>query len=139
MSTTDLHRLLYVSSAVRKLSAEELERLLAAARITNGASDITGVLLYADGDFMQLLEGPADAVRQTFARIERSSMHRQVIVLLDQPAAERQFGRWSMAYSQATWAQLTDVQAACRASGDAATKVLASFALAPARFSRAAR
>ncbi|HEY8357653.1 MAG TPA: BLUF domain-containing protein [Ramlibacter sp.] len=127
MAAPNLHRLLYVSSAVMRMSSAELEELLEEARAANAVNDVTGVLLYADGNIMQMLEGPRDNVQETFERISRSRRHKGVIVLLDSAVPERVFSTWSMAYSQATWAQLAEVQEACRRSGDAAIKVIQGF------------
>ncbi len=134
MARPDLHRLLYVSSAVQELSARALEDLLALARAKNRARDVSGVLLYADGNFMQLLEGPRETVRATFRHIERDARHHGLIVLLDAPADERLFSQWSMAYSAATWGELGDVRAACRTSTHAAVQVLKGFAVNTSRF-----
>ena len=134
MPETDLHRLLYVSSAVSRMPPAALESLLTDARARNGSNGITGLLLYADGDFMQLLEGPRDQVLDTYSRIERSRLHRGLIALMNSSTKERIFSGWSMAYSQATWGQLTEVQNACRQSDDAVAKVLRGFAGDASRF-----
>ena len=123
MVDTNLHRLLYVSSAVPLMSSGDLDDLLDVARARNHSNDVTGVLLYAEGNIMQMLEGPSENVQETFGRISRSRRHRGVIVLLNAAAPGRVFSTWSMAYSRATWGQLTEVQEACRESGDAAVKL----------------
>jgi hypothetical protein len=74
-----LHRIVYVSAAVQKMSAADLHDLLLVARANNSVNDVTGALLYADGDFIQLLEGPREKVLGTFARIELSPLHRGLI------------------------------------------------------------
>jgi hypothetical protein len=49
--------LVYVSSATKPFSPDELSELLAQARVDNAALGITGMLLYSNGNFMQVLEG----------------------------------------------------------------------------------
>jgi hypothetical protein len=127
MSDTSLHRLLYVSAAVAKMSVVDLEKVLADSRARNREAAVTGLLLYSDGDFMQMLEGPRGHVLETYSRIERNPLHRGQIVLINSEANERLFAEWSMAYSQATWNQLSDVQAACRKSPADALAVLRGF------------
>jgi hypothetical protein len=127
MPDTSLHRLLYVSSTVANLSVLDLERVLAVSRARNSEAAVTGVLLYADRDFMQMLEGPRPHVLETYSRIERSPLHRDLVVLINTEANERFFTEWSMAYSQATWDQLAEVQAACRKSPADALAVLRGF------------
>ena len=50
-------RLTYASTALKEWSPEELLKLLKDCRKNNGAKNITGILLYANGSFFQVLEG----------------------------------------------------------------------------------
>ena len=59
---------------------------------------ITGLLLYANGSFMQLLEGSKDRIDFLMERIKNDPRHRQVDVLQQGYIAERQFPNWSMAF-----------------------------------------
>lgn len=90
--------LVYVSSATRHFSAEDLVALLKQSREKNARLDITGILLYKDGNFMQVLEGPDEAVRQLFSTIAADDRHTGVIRLLERPLDQRQFADWSMAF-----------------------------------------
>ncbi len=90
--------LVYVSSAARELSNDELVTLLHQSREKNARLDVTGMLLYKDGNFMQVLEGPDHAVRELFEAICSDGRHRGVIRLLEQPIEEREFPGWSMAF-----------------------------------------
>jgi hypothetical protein len=56
------------------------------------------MLLFKDGNFMQVLEGPEAAVRATHARIVSDPRHSGLITLLQGPVAARSFGGWSMAF-----------------------------------------
>ena len=73
-----------------------LADILRASQKNNARDGITGMLLYADGNFLQVLEGPPEAVERTFARIERDPRHTQVIVMSDEPTQRRDFADWSM-------------------------------------------
>ncbi|HEY5718903.1 MAG TPA: BLUF domain-containing protein, partial [Gammaproteobacteria bacterium] len=66
MTSPALYRLIYVSSATVELSLVQLNQLLQRARTKNAALEITGLLLYCDGSFLQLLEGPQGAVEQLY-------------------------------------------------------------------------
>jgi hypothetical protein len=57
-----MYRLVFVSSAVELFSRGQLEDLLKKSRQNNGAVDLTGMLLYKDGNFMQCSERPKEAV-----------------------------------------------------------------------------
>lgn len=90
--------LVYVSTATRELSPEELRAMLAGGRRRNTARGVTGLLAYHDGQFMQALEGPADVVDALFARISGDPRHYGILRLLREPLAARQFGDHAMAY-----------------------------------------
>ena len=90
----------YVSSAVTLFSDAELEALLATSRANNQKVDVTGILLYKDGNFMQVLEGPKESVQSVLKRIEGDQRHRGVIRLFEQEKEERDFGEWSMGFKR---------------------------------------
>lgn len=96
----ELLKLLYVSTAARPLDDRDLDALLAVARSRNAASDITGVLLYADGRFLQHLEGRDADVEAVFASIEADPRHEDVRVLTRRPIGARQFADWSMGFGR---------------------------------------
>ena len=50
-------RLTYASTALKEWSPEDLLKLLKESRTNNGAKNITGILLYANGFFFQVLKG----------------------------------------------------------------------------------
>lgn len=94
----NLFSLTYVSSARALFGKPELVAILEVSRRNNTASNVTGMLLYHKGSFMQVLEGPEEAVRQAHERIARDPRHNGLITLLERPVAERQFGEWSMGF-----------------------------------------
>ncbi|MBK8783991.1 MAG: BLUF domain-containing protein [Anaerolineales bacterium] len=90
--------LIYVSTATHLLSKEELLDILRVSRRNNEVGPVTGLLLYLDGNFMQVLEGPEEAVMDIFGKIEKDIRHTNIIVILKDPIAEREFSEWSMAF-----------------------------------------
>lgn len=101
--TDKLYRVLYCSrmllSREPKALDAEVSQILAASRRNNASSAITGGLLFSEGCFAQVLEGPADAVAQTFERIQCDSRHREVTVLEAGVVPSRYFPDWSMGFS----------------------------------------
>lgn len=89
--------IVYVSAATRPMSEDELEELLTQAREKNSRLGITGILLYHDGNFMQMLQGPQDAVRALYASIEVDPRHHMVIPLVVESGLPREFADWAMA------------------------------------------
>ncbi|MBA2590683.1 MAG: BLUF domain-containing protein [Alphaproteobacteria bacterium] len=94
-----MRQLLYASNTHRDVSDAVLEDILAASRRNNAACDVTGVLIYSKGGFMQVLEGEGAAVSQTYARIGADKRHWNAMVLLDRDAP-RAFGAWSMGFER---------------------------------------
>lgn len=90
--------LVYVSSATLPFSGEDLRALLATCRKNNAALGITGMLLYKDGNFMQVLEGDEEAVRGLYERIAADPRHGGEITLQEGLAEGRQFPDWSMGF-----------------------------------------
>lgn len=90
--------IVYVSAARHVFTPAELEALLEKSRANNRRDGVSGVLLYRDGDFLQVLEGPEAAVRRTYERIARDPRHGGVIVLDESEIAQRNFGDWSMGF-----------------------------------------
>ena len=98
----DLLRIIYISTAPKDFSDAELAILLKAARRNNLRNNITGVLLYHDYTFLQMLEGPEYAVKATFARISRDPRHGGILVSDWSRISERTFGEWSMGWMKAS-------------------------------------
>jgi hypothetical protein len=93
-----IFQIVYVSSAVREFSDAELSGLLAKSRTNNAACGITGMLVYADGNFLQVLEGPKEDVLAAYLRIHDDPRHRGVIKLLEKAVPCRYFPQWSMGF-----------------------------------------
>lgn len=91
-----LMQLVYESTEARPMSEEDLQSLLRTARAKNDELDVTGLLLYADGRFLQVLEGPKPAVRRLYATIREDPRHTDVDPLLTTTTAERTFPDWRM-------------------------------------------
>ena len=94
--------LVYVSSAVKLFSSAELQQLLRGARENNSSRDITGMLLYKDGNFMQVLEGLRDPVLALHDRISRDPRHKDLVTMLQGSLETRQFADWSMGFGDLT-------------------------------------
>ncbi len=93
-----IRQLVYGSSSPGLLSNDVLLDILRASRRNNPAVGVTGALLYAEGNFMQVLEGPAEAVESVYLRVRRDDRHRGVLTLIDAAVAERAFPDWSMGF-----------------------------------------
>jgi len=90
--------LTYVSFATQPFSARELLDLLTVARENNSKLAVTGLLLYRDRSFMQVLEGRSPTVHMLFRRIARDPRHNEVKSILQESIQERVFPDWSMGF-----------------------------------------
>ena len=98
----ELHSLAYFSRNALGREGDktaEIESILDIARRNNLDQGITGALLYSDGCFAQVLEGPLSSVELIFEKIELDSRHRNVKILHFKPLERRNFGQWSMAFA----------------------------------------
>jgi hypothetical protein len=92
-------QLVYASAATRPFSPDDLEVLLEKSRARNRFYDVTGILLYHNGSFLQVLEGPELGVGTIFASIERDPRHRHSKVLVRQSLERPEFGDWAMSFT----------------------------------------
>ena len=93
-----MYSLVYVSSATVAFPDAALRALLEQSRRDNAAREISGLLLYKGGNFMQLLEGEEQQVRSLYNKISLDRRHAGSLVLLQSHAQERMFPDWSMAF-----------------------------------------
>ena len=92
--------LVYASRATIPFDEEMLKALLAKARKNNGAKNITGMLLYRDGLFIQALEGTQGEIEGLFTKIRQDKRHTDVIQIYLKPIQERSFPEWSMGFNR---------------------------------------
>ena len=93
-----MNYLIYVSSAVNLMTEQELEELLKISRLKNLEKNITGMLLYSDGTFIQVLEGRREDVKSTFEAIKKDERHKNLILIIEGDLEKRNFPDWSMGY-----------------------------------------
>ena len=97
--TDQLIQLIYASSAYEQLSETELVEILEVSRRKNAERDITGLLLYRGGNFLQVLEGPASAVDALYQTIANDPRHKGIILIARKAITERDFPNWEMGFT----------------------------------------
>jgi hypothetical protein len=95
-----VQHVLYCSRAVLPLDESQLATLLEKSRAYNERYDITGMLYYGNGHFVQVLEGAAPTVQRLFAAIRQDERHHQLYLLSQGASATRMFADWRMAFAQ---------------------------------------
>lgn len=94
----NLMHCIYSSRASVGIRDVEVQALLASARRNNAARGITGMLLFIEGSFFQVLEGGEDTVDSIYEIIARDPRHDRVTQIIREPIAQRSFAEWSMGF-----------------------------------------
>lgn len=93
-----MYFILYLSSASKPMSDDELFELLEEVREKNKKVEITGMLLYKGGNFLQMLEGEKEVVKALFQKIKKDSRHKDIVTIMEGETEKRTFESWSMGF-----------------------------------------
>jgi hypothetical protein len=93
-----LIQLIYVSSDSRQLDSWDVAKLLESSVRHNTANDVTGMLLYYSGNFMQVLEGEEAAIDEVMSRISADDRHQDIMEISRKSISSRDFRGWSMGF-----------------------------------------
>jgi len=104
-----LKQLIYASHAVRPLADEDLLGILQGARERNARHQITGMLVYRDAVFLQVLEGEDGELDRIWAVIQADPRHENIVVIRDAEVSARDFPDWSMGFSNLSHRDLSSV------------------------------
>lgn len=96
---TDLRRVVYVSRARTAFDAGSLALLVRRSRARNDSVGIGGVLLYSGDRFLQVLDGPNEAVAAVFDRISKDPRHEDVTTLWDERIEHAGYTGWTMHFT----------------------------------------
>jgi hypothetical protein len=94
----DLWNITYRSREITAFTRSQLYRLLEQSRGKNARLEITGLLLYKGGHFLQAIEGPREAVERLYDSIEHDSRHEIIRLLASEAILRRRFPDWAMAF-----------------------------------------
>jgi len=88
----------YTSEYIGK--AEEIDAVLAdivaRSQINNTEYEITGLLFYHGGRFIQVLEADRDSLEGLMSILEDDERHKNIQRIVDQSIKQRAFEEWSM-------------------------------------------
>ena len=107
---SELIHLVYASRATRPYRDDDLIRLLNKARSNNLALNVSGMLLYVEGSFFQVLEGEPDTLHRLYERISSDPGHDKIVKIIEEPIEERAFAEWQMGFFGATRKQLAEIE-----------------------------
>lgn len=103
-----IHYLIYVSSAKGLFTKTDFSDILSTSRFNNKLKDITGILLYNEGNIMQVLEGEEEPVMKVYNKIKTDSRHHNVTKMISGISAQRSFPDWPMASKMLTASEWVD-------------------------------
>lgn len=93
----EITSLVYISRASEEFRTRAArQQLKIYAQTENAKHDITGLLIYCEGHFVQIIEGEAAAIDTLYAKIARDKRHSESKILLRSVTSMRMFSKWSM-------------------------------------------
>lgn len=98
MNETQVYQLSYVSTGCDGLRFDHIREILETSSRKNKEAGISGILIYCNKHFFQILEGDKAAVEELFERISIDCRHDNVIKLHCAYIAHRQFANWNMGF-----------------------------------------
>ena len=90
----------YTSNAVVEISFLGNLRLLAHSFLNNQKYNITGLLIYKNGQFAQVIEGDSNSIDRICNKIQLDTRHKDIQLLSKEPIAHRSFTKWSMLFPE---------------------------------------
>jgi hypothetical protein len=106
----DLVHCIYCSASTKgAFSPADLETLLAECREKNSKAGLTGMLLYRDGTFFQVLEGDRPVVEDLLERLRKDKRHQRLTKIIMESIEERAFTQWTMGYARISKRELAEI------------------------------
>lgn len=93
-----MHHIIYLSWATTPFTEAQLQGLLTRAQRRNTELAVTGILLYGNERFLQVLEGEAEVVEEVYAQIRQDARHHNILTFANKPVAKRAFPEWAMGF-----------------------------------------
>jgi hypothetical protein len=106
----NLFTLVYLSTATTTFSEEEFKNILSISRENNSRVGVSGVLIYCDGNILQVLEGSKENVYGIYNKIYLDPRHTDLIVLQSRDIAARSFEDWSMGFKSSTKSEFDQIE-----------------------------
>lgn len=95
----DIFAIAYVSNARTDLTMTEIDELFKFVIDFNTKNTITGILLYKEGDFMQIIEGTKKSIVNLYNRILNDNRHKNVITLYNNTIEGRIFESYETGFT----------------------------------------
>ncbi|MDC8003234.1 BLUF domain-containing protein [Aureisphaera galaxeae] len=99
MKEEGIGTIVYVSRAVKDISESDLNSLFESTELNNQDLEITGILLYSDKTFLQVLEGEYPIISSLYETIAEDERHYNIIKLVDTEKGNRIFEKYKTGFS----------------------------------------
>ena len=90
----------YVSKVIARQNGAsvpvDLSKIYSSARHSNLKTNVTGVLSYRVGHYIQILEGDDEIINGLYAKIAKDNRHSDPVIIFNNTIHERMFKNWSM-------------------------------------------
>lgn len=91
-----LMHFVYNSTSLKNIKVSDVEQILLISRCNNLKQNITGILLWDNNNFFQVLEGPTSNVVPLITKIKQDARHQNVVQIINETIPRRLFENWSM-------------------------------------------
>lgn len=95
---SNIFHLVYISEAAEDISYTDIRDILDVSRRNNIQEAVTGLLIFREGHFLQLLEGDEKSVRNVLGKILLDDRNYSLRVLIEAEGEKRLFANWAMAF-----------------------------------------
>lgn len=89
----------YVSTVHPQVSNYDIAKLMDFIKTNNNTLNITGILIYSDGNFFQILEGEKFLIKMLFDKIKKDVRHYNIIKMLDKEIKVNSFSEYNSSFT----------------------------------------
>ena len=100
---------IYASSSTSEFSQEDIFEMLKKIRVNNAKLNVTGMLLYENGSFFQVLEGDEAVIEALYEKINADGRHVNISKIIQEPIEARSFGDWTMGYAGLNKKEMSEI------------------------------
>jgi hypothetical protein len=94
-------QLAYISKETHTLPKEAVKKILEESVNNNSSKHITGMLIFYNGTFLQVLEGHKKLVTDLYDNLKKDARHKNLLLLYTNPIKSPDFSSWSMGFVDA--------------------------------------
>ena len=91
-------QLAYISVQTKPLPKEVIKDILDKSITNNSQKNITGMLIFYNGTFLQVLEGPDNKVMDLYHSLKLDKRHQNLDILYKKDIQSTAFSSWSMGF-----------------------------------------